>query len=157
LFNLNADQIEVLVHPQSIIHSMIQFQDGSIKAQMGLPDMKLPILYAFSYPLRLPSDLPRLDFSKQSTLTFELPDKQRFNNLNLAFQAMETGGSMPCTLNAANEIAVEAFLQDKLNFPGISRVIEQTMEKIPLIKAPTYNDYVEIDRESRIICRSYIH
>jgi 1-deoxy-D-xylulose-5-phosphate reductoisomerase len=156
LFNLKPEQIEVMVHPQSIIHSMVQFHDGSVKAQMGLPDMKLPILYALSYPERLKTDFPRIDFSKFSSLTFEKPDLERFRNLALAFRAMEAGGTMPCTLNAANEIVVDAFLHDRIGFPDMSDIIENTMEKTGFKVAPTYEDYVETDTEARIIARSFI-
>jgi len=156
LFNLKTDQIDVMVHPQSIIHSMVQFHDGSVKAQMGLPDMKLPILYAFAYPERLKTNFPRLDFSRFSSLTFEQPDRKRFRNLALAYMAMEAGGTMPCTLNAANEVVVDAFLHDKVSFPGISTVIEKTMEKTTFKLNPTYDDYVEVDREARALARTFL-
>lgn len=157
LFYLQPNQIEVLVHPQSIIHSMVQFQDGSIKAQMGLPDMKLPILYAFSYPERLQTQFPRLDFSEFATLTFEKPDFDRFRNLQLAYHAMNTGGNMPCILNAANEIAVEAFLQDKISFLGMSDLIEKTLRAVSFLPTPDYEDYVRTDAEARLFAKSIVH
>jgi len=156
LFNLKPEQMEVVVHPQSIIHSMVQFEDGSIKAQMGLPDMKLPILYAFSYPERLKTNFPRLDFSEYSSLTFEKPDMERFRNLSLAYDAMEKGGTMPCVLNAANEIAVEAFLQDRIGFLEMSDLIEKTMSQSAYIKNPVYEDYVESDAEARRLAKSFL-
>jgi 1-deoxy-D-xylulose-5-phosphate reductoisomerase len=156
LFNLKPEQIQVLVHPQSIIHSMVQYTDGSIKAQLGLPDMKLPILYAITYPERLKTDFPRLDFSRFASLTFEQPDLKRFRNLQLAYTAMEAGGTMPCTLNAANEVVVDAFLHDKISFPGMSDVIEKTMEQTAFCAKPTYDNYVETDREARSIARSFL-
>jgi 1-deoxy-D-xylulose-5-phosphate reductoisomerase len=156
LFNLKPDQIEVLVHPQSIIHSMVQFQDGSIKAQMGLPDMKLPILYALSYPERLKTSFPRLDFAKFSSLTFEQPDMKKFRNLSLAYFAMEKGGTMPCVLNAANEIAVDAFLHDRIGFLEMSDLIEKTLNKTSFILTPTYEDYVAIDSEARALAKTFI-
>lgn len=156
LFNLKADQIEVLVHPQSIIHSMVQFQDGSIKAQLGLPDMKLPILYALSYPQRYKTDFPRLDFSTVSQLTFEQPDTTRFRNLALAFEAMHAGGNAPCVLNAANEVVVDAFLHDRISFPGMSDVIERTLAGVTHIPSPTYDDYVQTDQEARLRAASFL-
>lgn len=149
LFGVRPEQIDVVVHPQSIIHSMVQFEDGSIKAQMGLPDMRLPIQYAFSYPDRIVSSFERLDFMKCANLTFEQPDTTRFRNLALAYEAMNRGGNMPCVLNAANEVVVAAFLCDKIPFLGMSDVIEHTMAKIPYIKTPTYDDYVATDAEAR--------
>jgi 1-deoxy-D-xylulose-5-phosphate reductoisomerase len=151
LFGVNPDQIEVLIHPQSIIHSMIQFEDGSVMAQLGVPDMKLPIAYALSYPKRLISQAPRLNFLEQSSLTFEKPDTTRFRNLSFAFEAIKKGGNMPCILNAANEIVVSAFLQDKIGFLQMSDVIEQTMGKTAYIPTPTYEDYVATDSEARRI------
>jgi len=151
LFGLKPEQIDVVIHPQSIIHSMVQFADGSIKAQMGLPDMKLPIQYAFGYPIRLENKYPRLDFSQYSTLTFEQPDVKRFRNLGYAYEAMAKGGNMPCILNAANEIVVAAFLQDKIGFLQMSDIIEQTMNKASFIKTPCYEDYVATDAEARRI------
>jgi len=153
LFNLTADQIDVVVHPQSIIHSMIQFVDGSVKAQMGLPDMRLPVLYALSWPNRVPSGFPRLSFSDYPQLTFEQPDREIFRNLDLAYYAINQGGNMPCILNAANEIAVGAFLNDRIGFLEMSPVIEKCMEIIPFIEHPSYDDYVltnEITRHHAI-------
>ncbi|MEQ8244778.1 1-deoxy-D-xylulose-5-phosphate reductoisomerase [Fulvivirga sp.] len=150
LFGLNTDQIEVIVHPQSIIHSMVQFEDGSIKAQMGLPDMKLPIQFAMGFPDRLKSDFPRFDFTKYPALTFEQPDLKTFRNLGLAYDALDKGGNMPCILNAANEIAVEEFLKDNIGFLEMSDVVEQCMGNIAFIKAPSYEDYVQTDKEVRI-------
>jgi 1-deoxy-D-xylulose-5-phosphate reductoisomerase len=149
LFNLHPDQIQVVVHPQSIIHSMVQFKDGSIKAQMGLPDMKLPIQYAMSFPKRIENDHPRLDFRKYSSLTFEEPDVKTFRSLALAIDALYKGGNMPCILNAANEIAVWAFLRDHIGFLDISAVVEKTIENLPFIKNPTLEEYFESDGEAR--------
>ena len=145
LFDLNMDQIDVLVHPQSIIHSMVQFRDGSIKAQLGLPDMRLPIAYALDYPNRLTNNYERLDFLKFNQLNFEKPDIKKFRNLDFAFQSMKKGGNMPCILNAANEIAVYGFLHDKISFLGMSDLIEWAMEYANFIQKPTYEDYVETD------------
>ncbi|WP_149241242.1 1-deoxy-D-xylulose-5-phosphate reductoisomerase [Dyadobacter sp. 32] len=149
LFDLTGRQIEVVVHPQSIIHSMVQFRDGSIKAQMGLPDMKLPIQYALHYPYRLQSDFPRLDFMDYPALTFEKPDMDTFRNLALAYAAMEKGGNAACILNAANEIAVDAFLKDKIGFLDISDVIIECAAKVTFIANPTYSDYVETNEATR--------
>lgn len=149
LFGLQPQQIEVVVHPQSVIHSMVQFEDGSIKAQLGLPDMRLPIQYAFSYPDRVHSSFERLDFSKCTHLTFEQPDTHRFRNLALAYEAMDRGGNMPCIVNAANEMAVASFLREEIGFLEMSRVIEQTMEKASFVASPTYDDYVATDAEAR--------
>jgi len=157
LFNLKPDQIEVVVHPQSIIHSMVQFEDGAVKAQMGLPDMRLPIQYAFSYPQRLKMNYPRLDFNLYSSLTFEKPDLKRFRNLSLAYEAMAIGGTMPCVLNAANEVAVEAFLHERVGFLEMSDLIEKTMQKSSFIQKPTYEDYVASDTEARALAKSFIH
>jgi 1-deoxy-D-xylulose-5-phosphate reductoisomerase len=157
LFNLSKEQIEVIVHPQSIIHSMIQFTDGSIKAQMGLPDMKLPIQYALSYPERLNSDFPRFTFADYPSLTFEQPDMATFKNLALAFQAMDQGGNKPCALNAANEVVVKAFLEDKIGFLAMADIIETSIDKIPLIEKPSYEEYVETDKETRIKTLEYIN
>lgn len=151
LFGVRPDQIEVVVHPQSIIHSMVQFEDGSVKAQMGLPDMRLPIQYAFSYPDRIPSSFERLDLVKCASLTFEQPDTTRFRNLALAYEAMNRGGNMPCIVNAANEVVVEAFLRDEISFLGMSDVIEHTMSKAAFVKTPTYDDYVATDAEARAL------
>lgn len=145
LFDLNIDQIDVLVHPQSIVHSMVQFKDGSVKAQLGLPDMRLPIAYALSYPNRLENNYERLDFLKFNQLNFEKPDIERFRNLGFAFQAMKQGGNMPCILNAANEIAVYGFLNDKISFLGMSDLIEWAMTNIDFIANPSYEDYVATD------------
>ena len=149
LFNLKPEQIEVLVHPQSIIHSMVQFMDGSVKAQMGLPDMKLPIQYALGFPERLQNQYPRCDFKKLKALSFEEPDLRTFRNLSLAIEALNTGGNLPCVLNAANEIAVYAFLRNRLGFVDMTDVIERTMQKVSFIAKPTLNDYYESDGEAR--------
>jgi 1-deoxy-D-xylulose-5-phosphate reductoisomerase len=149
LFNVDASQIEVIVHPQSIVHSLVQFEDGSIKAQMGLPDMKLPIQYALGYPHRLPSDFPRFDFTKYPALTFEKPDTDTFVNLALAYKALAQGGNMPCILNAANEVAVQAFLREQIGFLEIPDVVAGCMAKVPYIAHPAYDDYVQTDRETR--------
>lgn len=151
LFGVAPEQIEIVVHPQSVIHSMVQFEDGAVMAQLGIPDMKLPIAYAFSYPVRLKSPAPRLDFRHYATLTFEQPDMERFRNLAFAFDAVGRGGNMPCILNAANEVVVAAFLQEKIGFLHMSDVIEQTMAKAPFIASPTYDDYVATDAEARRI------
>ena len=156
LFGVDPRQIEVVVHPQSIIHSMVQFGDGAIKAQLGMPDMRLPIQYAFSYPDRLLSDFPRVDFSLTTQLTFEQPDTSRFRNLSLAYEALHQGGNMPCTVNAANEIAVAAFLADQVSFIGMSHIIEHTMNRISYIAQPTYDDYVQTDREARAIAKEFL-
>ena len=149
LFNLKPDQIHVVVHQQSIIHSMVQFEDGSIKAQMGLPDMKLPIQYALSFPKRIPNNFPRYDFKKVSTLSFEDPDIKTFRNLGLAMEALQKGGNLPCVMNAANEIAVYAFLRNRINFLDMTDVIEKTMQKIAFIEKPTLEEYFESDGEAR--------
>lgn len=154
LFGLDPEQIEVVVHPQSIIHSMVQFEDGAVMAQLGLPDMKLPIAYAFSYPKRLKSATPRLDFRQYASLTFEEPDMERFRNLAFAFDAVRKGGNRACVLNAANEIVVSAFLQDEIGFLQMSDVIEQTMAKATFVPEPTYEDYVATDREAREIAKT---
>ncbi len=149
LFGLQDEQIDVVVHPQSIIHSIVQFEDGSMKAQMGLPDMKLPIQFAIGFPNRLKSNFPRFDFLNYPELTFEKPDAGTFRNLSLAFEALKQGGNQPCILNAANEIAVDAFLKDKVGFLEMSDIIEQSMQKVSFIKKPNYNDYVATDAETR--------
>jgi len=151
LFGVNIEQIRIVVHPQSIIHSMVQFRDSSIKAQMGLPDMRLPIQYALAYPERITSDFERLDFFKYSTLTFEEPDAKKFRNLSLAYEAVARGGNMPCILNAANEIAVAAFLNDRIGFLEMSDVIERTMEIAPFIASPSLEAYVQTDTAARKI------
>lgn len=153
LFGLLSSQIDVVIHPQSIIHSMVQFEDGSIKAQMGLPDMKLPIQYALAYPKRLKSEFPRLNFAEYPSLTFEKPDTETFRNLALAYDALKKGGNVPCILNAANEIAVQEFLSDKVSFLQISEIIENCMAKVPYIAKPSYEDYVLTDHETRKIAR----
>jgi 1-deoxy-D-xylulose-5-phosphate reductoisomerase len=157
LFNLSHDQIQVMVHPQSIIHSMVQFEDGSIKAQMGLPDMKLPIQYAMAFPQRIPNQFPRYDFKKPNVLNFEEPDIKTFRNLALAIDAMRLGGNMPCILNAANEIAVYAFLRNRIGFLDMTEVVEQTMNKISYIKQPGLEQYFETDGEARNFAASLIH
>jgi len=154
LFNLRPDQIDVVVHPQSIVHSIVQFEDGSMKAQMGLPDMKLPIQYALGYPERLKSDFPRFDFMKYPSLTFEKPDFEAFKNLGLAFDAMFRGGNAPCILNAANEIAVDAFLKEKITFTGMSDMIATCLEKIAYISKPNLADYSDTDKATREFARA---
>lgn len=149
LFDVTPDQVQVVVHPQSVIHSMVQFEDGAVIAQLGIPDMKLPIAYAFSFPTRMRSMAPRLDFNQYSTLTFEEPDMERFRNLAFAFEAARQGGNMPCILNAANEVVVAAFLQDRIGLLQMSDVIEQTMRKASFIVNPSYEDYVATDTEAR--------
>lgn len=157
LFNLTHDQIQVLIHPQSIIHSMVQFEDGSIKAQMGLPDMKLPIQYALSFPKRIASKFPRYDFKKTSTLTFEEPDIRTFRNLALAKDALNKGGNLPCVMNAANELAVYAFLRNRIGFLDITDVIERTMDKVSFIDNPTLDEYFESDGEARNYAADIMH
>ena len=149
LFDVTPDQVQVVVHPQSVIHSMVQFEDGAVIAQLGIPDMKLPIAYAFSFPTRMRSMAPRLDFNQYSTWTFEEPDMERFRNLAFAFEAARQGGNMPCILNAANEVVVAAFLQDRIGFLQMSDVIERTMRKASFIVNPSYEDYVATDTEAR--------
>ena len=155
LFGVTPEQIQVVVHPQSVIHSMVQFEDGAVIAQLGIPDMKLPISYAFSYPKRLYSKAPRLDFTRYATLTFEEPDMERFRNLAFAFEAVRKGGNMPCILNAANEVVVAAFLRDGIGFLQMSDVIEKTMAKATFIPVPTYEDYVATDAEARKIAEQF--
>jgi 1-deoxy-D-xylulose-5-phosphate reductoisomerase len=150
LFNLRPDQIDVVIHPQSVIHSMVQFIDGSIKAQMGLPDMRLPIQYALAYPDRVTSDFPRFSFTDCNQLTFEEPDKVAFKNLALALEALRIGGNLPCVMNAANEVVVTAFLKEQIHFLGMSEVIEKTMQHMPFISCPSLSDYAETDREARV-------
>ncbi|MDD2797467.1 MAG: 1-deoxy-D-xylulose-5-phosphate reductoisomerase [Bacteroidales bacterium] len=156
LFDAKPEEIEVVVHPQSIIHSMVQFEDGSVKAQLGMPDMKLPISYAFSFPDRLPSKSPRVDWSKCTEFTFEQPDLLRFRNLAFAYEAMRVGGNMPCILNAANEIVVDAFLKEKTGFLEMSSIIEKTMEKCHFVAKPGYDDYIQTDAEAREIALSLL-
>jgi 1-deoxy-D-xylulose-5-phosphate reductoisomerase len=156
LFNLQPDQVQVVIHPQSIIHSMIQFEDGSIKSQMGLPDMKLPIQYALGFPRRMPSKFPRYDFKKPNTLTFEEPDVKTFRNLILATEALNKGGNLPCVLNAANEIAVFAFLRNRIGFLDMTDLVERTMQHVPFIAHPTLEEYFESDGEARNFAASLI-
>ena len=156
LFGLDPEQIEVVIHPQSIIHSMVQFHDGSIKAQLGLPDMRIPILYALSYPERLPSNYPRFSIVDFPKLTFEAPDIKKFRNLALAFEAMRQGGNIPCAMNAANEVAVQAFLERKIRFLEMPAIIEKCMHEITRIAHPELNDYIETDREARTMAIKFI-
>jgi 1-deoxy-D-xylulose-5-phosphate reductoisomerase len=156
LFNLKPEQVQVIIHPQSIIHSMVQFEDGSIKAQMGLPDMKLPIQYALGFPNRLANNFPRYDFRKINTLTFEEPDLKTFRNLALAIEALQKGGNLPCVLNAANEIAVWAFLRNRIGFLDMTDLIEKTMQKIPFIEKPTLDEYMDSDAEARSFAATLI-
>ena len=157
LFDVDPSQIEVVVHPQSIVHSMIEFEDTSVMAQMGVPDMRVPIQYAFSYPQRLKSDFKSANFFELSNLTFEQPDLKVFKNLTFAYEAITQGGNMPCILNAANEIAVESFLQDKVSYLAMSDALEQTMQKVSFIKSPSLDDYFETDVESRKIATEIIN
>jgi 1-deoxy-D-xylulose-5-phosphate reductoisomerase len=156
LFGLEADQIEIVVHPQSIIHSMVQFTDGSIKAQMGLPDMKLPIHYALAYPQRVSSNFERFNFLNHPEFTFLQADTKSFRNLDLAFIAMKQGGNMPCIINAANEIVVDAFLKDKIGFLQMSEVIEECMQKMTFIAQPTLDNYLETDKQTRIFASEIV-
>ncbi|PWG79264.1 1-deoxy-D-xylulose-5-phosphate reductoisomerase [Pararcticibacter amylolyticus] len=156
LFDLDPSQIDVIVHPQSIVHSLVQFEDGSMKAQMGLPDMKLPIQYAFGYPGRIKNTFPRFDFLKYPQLTFEQPDRGTFRNLEYAFNALEQGGNMPCVINAANEVVVAEFLNDRLGFLQMSEVIEKCMTEVSYIRHPVLEDYIETDKETRIIARHLV-
>jgi 1-deoxy-D-xylulose-5-phosphate reductoisomerase len=156
LFGVKPESIEVVVHPQSIIHSMVQFNDGSIKAQLGLPDMKLPIQYAFTYPDRIQSSFPRFNFNLIKEFTFELPDMKRFRNLAYAYEAMRCGGNMPCILNASNEVVVEAFLKEKIGFLQMSDIIEKVMAKTEFIATPTYEDYVQTDASARALALEYL-
>jgi 1-deoxy-D-xylulose-5-phosphate reductoisomerase len=157
LFNLRPDQIEVVIHPQSIIHSMVQFEDGSVKAQMGLPDMKLPIQYAMAFPGRIKNDFPRLNFRKYPALNFEEPDVKTFRNLSLAMEALNKAGNMPCILNAANEIAVWAFLRNRIGFLDMTAMVEKTMENVTFIEKPTLQEYFESDGEARNFAASLIN
>ena len=156
LFGLRPEQIDVVIHPQSIIHSMVQYRDGSIKAQLGVPDMRLPIEYALTFPQRRQTNFERLDFTKCSQLTFEQPDPSRFRNLALAFEAMRRGGNIPCALNAANEIAVDAFLHERIGFLQMSNLIETVLGRTTFIATPSYNDYVACDTETRQLARELI-
>lgn len=157
LFDVKPSQIEVLIHPQSIIHSMVQFDDNTIMAQLGQPDMRAPIQYAFSYPERLKLEMEPVDFIKLTQLTFEAPDRDRFPNLNFAYEAIEKGGNMPCILNAANEVAVSLFLEDKIGFYEMSSLIEKAMERSAFMKEPTLGDYIQCDKETREIIYSLIN
>ena len=156
LFGVHPSQIEVVVHPQSVIHSMVQFEDGAVKAQLGMPDMRLPIQYAFSYPHRLKASFPRLDFKMCTNLTFEQPDTTRFRNLALAYEALHKGGNMPCIVNAANEVVVAAFLRDEISFLGMSDVIEKAMSIVSFVAKPEYEDYVATDAMTRRIAQELI-
>ena len=156
LFGLTNEQIDVVVHPQSIVHSLVQFQDGSLKAQLGLPDMKLPIQYALGFPARLRNDFPRFTFLDYPTLTFEQPDTTTFRNLPLAFAAMRRGGNAPCILNAANEVAVAAFLQDKVSFLSMADVVESCLERVSYLAEPQLEDYIATDAETRIMAASLL-
>lgn len=156
LFNLNPEQIEVVVHPQSIIHSLVQFEDGSIKAQLGLPDMKLPIQYAMGFPERLKNDFTRFNFLDYPQLGFEAPDTKTFRNLALAFSALKKGGNVPCVMNAANEVVVAAFLEDKIGFLEMSEVIERCMDEIPFVEKPELEDYIQSDKQARTVAQRII-
>lgn len=156
LFGVTPEQIQVVVHPQSIVHSAVQFEDGAVKAQLGVPDMRVPIQYAFSYPHRLHSSFDRLDLFKMSTLTFEEPDTKRFRNLELAYEALRRGGTMPCIVNAANEVVNRAFLEDRIGFLRMSDVIETTMQRTSFMENPGYEDYVRTDAEARRIAAENI-
>jgi 1-deoxy-D-xylulose-5-phosphate reductoisomerase len=156
LFNLEVDQIDVIVHPQSIIHSLVQFNDGSIKAQMGLPDMKLPIHYAMAYPQRIESQFPRFNFMDYPELTFSKPDQITFRNLGLAYDALRKGGNMPCIINAANEVVVDAFLNNQIGFLEMSDVIAQCMSDLPFIPDPALNNFLETDQHTRIFARELV-
>jgi 1-deoxy-D-xylulose-5-phosphate reductoisomerase len=156
LFDVDADKIEVVVHPQSIVHSLVQFKDGSIKAQLGLPDMKLPIQYALTYPNRIQNEFKRFSFTDYPNLTFEKPDTGTFRNLSLAFAALKQGGNMPCIINAANEIAVAAFLNNSIGFLTMSNLIEECMQQINYIAQPTLTDYLNTDKETRIFAQNFI-
>ncbi|MBC8052248.1 MAG: 1-deoxy-D-xylulose-5-phosphate reductoisomerase [Sphingobacteriaceae bacterium] len=156
LFNLDVSQVDVIVHPQSIIHSIVQFTDGSMKAQMGLPDMKLPIQYALAYPQRINSNFKRFDFLQYPQLTFEQPDKTTFRNLSLAFLAIETGGNMPCVINAANEVVVAEFLKDRVGFLEMSDIIEACMSQLSYLQKPALQDLIETDKETRILAQELV-
>ena len=156
LFDLDISQIDVIVHPQSVVHSIVQFNDGSMKAQMGVPDMKLPIHYAMAYPERIQSQFPRFNFMEYPELTFCKPDMDTFRNLQLAYTALEKGGNMPCIINAANEIVLEAFLNYRIGFLEMSDVIEQCMSDLTFIQAPSLNNYLETDQHTRIFARQLV-
>ncbi len=149
LFNLRTDQIDVIIHPQSIVHSIVQFKDGSMKAQMGLPDMKLPILFALSYPERFKTEFPRFNFMDYPKLSFEAPNTNIFRNLALAYEALEVGGNMPCILNAANEVAVDAFLNDRLSFLDISRIVEKSMQSVEFVSKLSFENLINTNTEAR--------
>ena len=157
LFDIEIDQVEVIVHPQSIVHSLVQFTDGSIKAQLGLPDMRLPIQFALTYPDRFQTDFPRFDFANFPSLTFEKPDMEVFRNLHMAFEAAKKGGNLPCVLNAANEIAVAEFLRDRISFTEISEVVEKCLSKINYIETPNLDNLILTDRETRILANEFIN
>jgi 1-deoxy-D-xylulose-5-phosphate reductoisomerase len=157
LFGVSASQIEVVVHPQSIVHSLVQFQDGSIKAQLGLPDMRIPIQFALTYPDRYPSDFPRFDFAEYPMLSFEKPDRETFRNLQLAYDALEKGGNAACVLNAANEVVVDAFLKDRIGFLDMSDIINETLNAMDFVKQPSLEDFIETDKKSRIITNELIN
>ena len=156
LFGLTNEQVEVVIHPQSVVHSLVQFIDGSLKAQLGLPDMKLPIQYALAYPQRIHNDYKRFDFKDFAKLTFEQPDTKTFRNLALAKDAMYRGGNVPCVMNAANEIVVQAFLQNKVGFLEMSEMVEKTMEKVSFIEKPTLEDYQRTDKDARIYAAEFV-
>lgn len=157
LFDIEIDQVEVIVHPQSIVHSLVQFTDGSIKAQLGLPDMRLPIQFALTYPDRFQTDFPRFDFANFPSLTFEKPDMEVFRNLHMAFEAAKKGGNLPCVLNAANEIAVAEFLRERISFTEISEVVEKCLSKINYIETPNLDNLILTDRETRILANEFIN
>ncbi len=157
LFSLKPKQIDIIVHPQSIIHSIVQFVDGSMKAQMGLPDMKLPIQYALTYPDRIKNNFERFNFLNYPELTFEKPDLDKFKNIQIAFDAMKKGGNTACIMNAANEVVVEGFLKDKIKFLEMPEIIEKTINKINFVARPTLDDYIESDREARIISQEFFN
>lgn len=156
LFGLKTSQIDVIVHPQSIVHSLVQFEDGSLKAQLGLPDMRIPIQFALSYPHRLKSDFERFDFVNYPNLTFEPPDKKTFRNLQLAFDALEKGGNAACILNASNEVVVDAFLKDQIGFLQMSDLIAETMDRVDFVSKPTIEDYVSTNEQTRKITQELI-
>src|SRR5690554_5754691 len=157
LFGVDPSQIEVVVHPQSIVHSLVQFEDGSIKAQLGLPDMRIPIQFALTYPDRYPSDFPRFDFAHYPTLRFEKPDTHTFRNLQLACDALDKGGNAACVLNAANEVVVESFLKDRIGFLQMSDIIDETLNVVDFVKQPSLEDFIETDKKSRIIAKELIN
>jgi len=156
LFDLKPEQIDIIVHPQSIIHSVVQFTDGSMKAQMGLPDMKLPIQYAFTYPDRIKTNFKRFNFSDYPEFSFEKPDTDKFKNIQIAYDAMKKGGNIPCAVNAANEIVVDAFLKDKIKFTDIPKIIEKTVNKINFANSSDINTYLNTDKETRLIAEELI-